>query len=64
MRGRFSLVILSAVLVLLGAGQVQAAEHGDDGGFFGKAIDLAVWTVVVFLVLVFVRDALRLEADP
>ena len=54
MRGWFSLVILSAMLVLLAAAPAQAAEHGDDGGFFGKAIDLAVWTIVVFLVLVFV----------
>lgn len=27
---------------------------GDDGGVFGKALDLAIWTVVVFLVLLVV----------
>jgi F-type H+-transporting ATPase subunit b len=39
-----------------GAALLAAEGHGaeDDGGIFGKALDLAIWTVVVFLILLFV----------
>lgn len=63
------LVIMVLVASLLQAASVQAAigspkavevkqtagEHAEhDEGLFGKALDLTVWTIVVFLVLLFV----------
>src|SRR5438067_1343731 len=50
------LMALSAILLLFLADPCFAA-HGEGGGersMFEKALDLSIWTLVVFLVLVFV----------
>ena len=68
MRGWFAIVVVAAVLGLLAAAPARAAKEGDkpeqhpqqehkehaDESFFGRALDLGIWTVVVFLVLLFV----------
>lgn len=65
MRGWILIALLLTIsLCLLTPGAALAApaahgEHGDahakqDEGIFGKALDLGIWTIVVFLLLLFV----------
>jgi F-type H+-transporting ATPase subunit b len=37
-----------------GEAQGEGGHAKDDGGVFGKALDLGLWTIVVFLILLFV----------
>lgn len=55
-RARFcALIMLALTLVLLSSSTASAAEgHEQKPGIFSWALDLGIWTLVVFLLLVFI----------
>src|SRR5207244_7753840 len=51
---RASWVALSLLALNASAGMVLGAENGHGGGIFEWALDLFIWTLIVFLLLLFI----------
>ena len=48
---------LSAIALLVGTAPCSAAEgHGGERSMFESALDLGLWTLVVFLILLFIMS--------